>query len=248
MKKITLFITAILLGCASLSAQTMEVIRQGAGGNHSINDSIIVVNGNLPTQIFTIPFSVINKNAISTTLKVKRIDSVMPADWTNYFCWGLCYTAQPAHEWVSPSSQTIPAGDTNTTFTADIDDSGFVGSAIFRYIFYNTGNPNDSTWVIVKFNIGPLGIAQVNENALRISAPYPNPAGNNVSFNYNLNNIEQAKLEVYNTIGQCMQTLPVSASATKLNLNVGGLPSGIYICKFSANGAEPVFQKLIVTH
>jgi hypothetical protein len=246
MKKITLFITAILLGCVSLSAQNLKIIRPG--GNHYINDSVIVVNGSLPTRDYNVGFYVINTSGFSIPVYARWWDSTVVPSSKNAMCWsGLCYPNYSFRSWQVPNAESITANDTATDFVG-YDSVGGAGTEIVRFVFANKNVPADSAWVYVKFIIAPLGVDQISGDNMHISAPYPNPAGNNVSFNYNLNNITEAKLEVYNTIGQCMQTIPVSASNNRLNISVAGLPSGIYICKFSANGAEPVFQKMIVTH
>jgi len=246
MKKITLLIAGILLGASSLFAQSLEII--WPYGNHSLNDSTIIVNGALPTLLYTEAFQVINVTGGTVNAKVKRIDEIVAAHSGNYLCWGNCYNASTSPIFTSPIAETIGAHDTDQTFTADLNDTNNSGSSKFRYVFYNTANANDTASITIIFNVSPLGVNSITDNVMHFSAPYPNPAGNNVSFTYTLNNIQQAEMEVYNTIGQCVETVPVNASSNKLNINVGGFPSGIYICKFSANGAEPVYQKLIVTH
>jgi hypothetical protein len=236
----------MLYASVTIFAQNIEIIRPK--GTHPINDSVIVVYGSVTDSAIFTPPQVINTGALSITLKVRRIDTAIVTGTQNYFCWGLCYGPQAAPVWVGSTPQTLPAGDTNKTFTADYEPHVKAGTSVIRYVFFNTSNPNDSAWVLVKFIIAPLSINEVTANTIHISAPYPNPAHNNVSFNYKLNGVQQASLQVYNTLGQCMETLAVNANNDKLSLNVGNLPSGIYICKFEANGAEPVYQRMVVSH
>jgi hypothetical protein len=242
MKKIILFSSAVLLSLMGYAQLGIKIIR--VGGTHTVNDSVIVVSGS--SELLTIPLHVVDTTNYSIGLKVRRIDSVAPAHTSNYFCWGLCYGAQSAPVWVGPSPDTVHAHDTDKTFTADYNDSNHNGTAIFKYSFFDRFD--DSAWVIVKFNATPLGIGQIAENGLHFSAPYPNPAKSEVSFSYNLNGVKEASLDVYNTLGQSVRSLLVNNYTDRLNLDVSSLPAGIYICKLGAEGVNPVFQKLIVTH
>lgn len=246
MKRILLLVSGIILAGSVFAQPNIEIIR--VGGITPINDSVIIVNGTVSQPLLTIPFYVINNNGVKSNIKVKRIDSVVVPHTSNYLCWGLCYGANPATVWQCPATEAIPAGGTDSTFTSDYSDSAQPGTEIIRYIFFNAGNPNDSSWVIVKFNVTPAGVAQINSNALHVSAPYPNPANTNVSFNYNMKGAQNATLEIYNSIGRCVQTLPVSSANGKLSLSVSDLPAGVYICKLGAAGYNPVYQRLIVAH
>ncbi|HXB13540.1 MAG TPA: T9SS type A sorting domain-containing protein [Bacteroidia bacterium] len=243
MKHIILFAAGVFLTCTTF-AQNIAI--QRLGSNHMVNDSVIVINASLPTQLNFLGLEVINKGIASISIKVKRIDSALVPNTANYLCWGLCYQDTSTPVFTYPATQVIAAGDTNKTFTGDFNDSGHVGTEIIRYVFFNASNPNDSAWVIFKFIVAPLGIEQITSNSLHISAAYPNPSASSASFNYHIST--DAHLTIYNSIGQSVRDVLLSPSANKTNLNVSNMPSGIYICKLSAEGAEPVFQKLVVAH
>jgi hypothetical protein len=247
MKRILLTASAILLGTAFAFSQSLKIMT--VGGNHSLNDSTIIVNGSLPTLAFALSLDVKNTSAGSIITKVKRIDTIVAAHSSNSVCWGpSCYGVQTGYEWTTPASETVASGVKDTTFSSHYNDSNHAGTSLIRYTFYNINNPTDSSWVLVKYVIAPLGIPEVSVDNLHLSAAYPNPANSTVSFNYHMNGVQQAKFELYNALGQCVQTIPVNSSIDKLNVNVSTLPAGIYICKLEANGSQPVFQKLIVTH
>ena len=247
MKSILTLFAAIIAGAISVFAQDLVIIK--TGGNHHLNDSVIVMNGTAADSIVTVTdLKVVNTAGATLKVKVRRVDSTVVAGSENYLCWGSCYAAQSATVWVTPGFDSIQSGDTNNTFTGDYEPHGYLGTEIIKYIFFNSVNPNDSSWVIVKYVIAPLGIAQINPSTAHVSAPYPNPANNNVSFNYNLKGAQHGTMEIYNSIGRCVQTTPVSAENNKLSISVANLPSGIYICKLQANGGNPVYQRLVVAH
>lgn len=249
MKRILLLVAGLILSGSMVLGQNIEIIR--SGGNHSVNDSTITVNGSLPTAAFIISFDVINTGGASLSIKAKwyRLSGVKGAHTpANAICWGACYPQDTNRAWTAPSTQVLASGDTNKTFTGYYYDSTNAGTESIYYIFYNSANPNDSAWVLINYNIAPMGIAQINSNALHVSAAYPNPANSRVTFNYNLKSEGQGTLEIYNSIGRCVQTLPMNRDANKLSIDVSSLPSGIYICKLYADGCEPVYQRLIVAH
>ena len=244
MKHIVLFVAGVFLSLATFAQSNIAI--QRLNSNHTVNDSVIVVNGALPTLLNALGLEVINKGIANISIKVKRIDSVLVAHTANYLCWGLCYQDTSAPVFTYPAVQVIAPGDTNKTFTGDFNDSGHIGTEIIKYVFFNASNPNDSTWVIFKFIVAPLGIEQITANTLHISSPMPNPSGSYASFNYHVST--DAHLTIYNSIGQSVKDVLLTPSASRTNLNVTDMPSGVYICKLSAEGADPVFQKLIVAH
>lgn len=243
MKKLIPFLAGLLMASAVFGQ--FEIIRPG--GNHSVNDSLIVINGKASQELTTTTFDVINTGALSIGVKCKRFDTVVVAGTSNYLCWGLCYGPSSATEWTAPSTQSINAGDTNKTFTADYNDSGKAGTEIIRYVFFNSTNSSDSAWVLVKFTvINDLGIAPLTANTLTISAPYPNPAGRYASFNYHTS--AMSHLSIYNSIGQQVESMVLNPSGNRVNMDVSGMPSGIYICQMTSQGAQPLYQKLVVAH
>jgi hypothetical protein len=244
MKKTLLLVIGLISGVASVSAQDILIMRPD--NKHIVNDSTITVNGTTAINQYIMGLDIINNGIGSITVDCKWEDvSTIPGTWQQ-MCWGLCYSPQQATEWTAPKSQTIAIHDTNNTFAGYLDDTNQTGCESVRYVFYNTINSADSSWVIIKFCIMPTAVQQISANNLHISAPYPNPSSAGVTFNYHINS--SARLDIFNTIGQSVRTLTLSPSDSKLNLNVSSMPAGIYICKLEADGATPVYQKMIVSH
>ena len=250
MKRILLLVGGIILA-GSAFAQSISIHRFH-DVSHSINDSTINIYGSLPTAIFDRPFDVYNVSGTSISVKAKWyiLSGVGPVAHVpaNAICWGSCYPQNGDTSWTAPSTRGIAPSGKDTTFVAYYYDSANAGTETVRYTFYNTANSNDSAWMIINWMVSPMSVAQINSNALHVSAPYPNPANTNVTFNYNMRGTQDATLEIYNSIGRCVQTLPVSSTNGKLSLCVSDLPAGVYICKMAAPGCSPVYQRLIVAH
>ncbi len=198
MKKIILLASGLILSFATFAQLNVEVM--APGGNHSLNDSTVVIYS--PplggVAVHSIPFYVINNGALTLNVKIKRVDSAAVALTSNYLCWGIfCYGANPAPIWTTSTAESMTAHDTDKTFTSDYTDSGHVGTEIIRYVFFSAANPTDTAWFNVKYIISPLSVPQIAANALHISAPYPNPSANTVSFNLRVS--ADAHLTIYNS-------------------------------------------------
>jgi Secretion system C-terminal sorting domain len=215
-----------------------------------VNDSTVVIYGNA-TDLMHTSFNVINTGLDSAKVYARRDSVSLPiGDTDNYFCWVLCYGNFTS---VSPYSEALSrggsAGDTSfPAFVGYYNPYGHLGAALIRYTFFAARNHADSSWVIVKYMATPTGIKNIAGVNSSFSA-YPNPANNLVSFNYTLaSGVQAANLNIFNLLGECVQTLPISSLKSKTSINVQSMPSGIYVCEIAANGCPPVYQKLVVSH
>ncbi len=91
-----------------------------------------------------------------------------------------------------------------------------------------------------------VGIAE-NTLLASNSSLYPNPAQNSTVLQLDLNKGGNVSVTVMNTVGQVMSTSSTDAVAgkNKINVDIQGLSSGIYMVNVKADGAN-VTKKLIV--
>lgn len=249
MKK-NLLLLSLFTALTSVAFSQADINIIKAGDPNILNDSTINFYVDPYIEFSSVVF-VINTTSSTMGINLRRdIISLTPHD-TNEICWGgLC------SNWnvnVSPNTVSVVAHDTvkggsGLDFNGDNTNYG-LGTSTIRYVFYNSANHNDSSWVLVNYISSATGIPSMNDANISFSAPYPNPANNFVSFNYTLSNgVQSANLKIFNLIGECVQTLPLSASKNKTTIDAQSMPSGIYVCEVEANGCQPVYQKLIVTH
>lgn len=250
MKKITLLLSFALAAVSFSQAQNLKIIYQGGTDHNYLNDSTILVYGSSTVSFFPSPtFDVINKSSDSANLWVKRtIISALPTT-TNAICFaGYCGAVTQG---ASVYSCNIGAGDTaelGNAFYGDYYPNNQVGVTTIRYTFYNY-NYADSGSFIIKYITGPAGIALISAGQIGFSVPYPNPASNNVNFSYSLiNGVQSANLKIFDLLGKCIQTLPLNTSKNKTTVDVQTMPSGVYICEIQAEGCQPAYQKMIVSH
>ncbi|MFI5141875.1 MAG: T9SS type A sorting domain-containing protein [Bacteroidia bacterium] len=89
------------------------------------------------------------------------------------------------------------------------------------------------------------GVQNVSNNGFQLSI-FPNPASDNISVSYNLNQSASVNFEVYNVVGAKVKTMAAANQASghhDLNINFNGmLSTGIYLLKLNANGVSEVLK------
>lgn len=115
------------------------------------NGTEIVANGAPNFNPLELQLLVKNTGDSTLEVKVRRTDLSMMDDTYARLCWG-------GHDYspvtiVSPTPQTIAAGETNNTFRGDYIHNGISGISRVQYSFFDERNMADSTWVIVQFDI-----------------------------------------------------------------------------------------------
>ena len=91
------------------------------------------------------------------------------------------------------------------------------------------------------------GVAENNVNSVNNSYIYPNPTNGNAVVSVYLANSSKVQLQVMNTIGQVVKTAAVQgqAGANTINIDLGGLASGIYLVNVKVDNARST-KKLII--
>jgi hypothetical protein len=249
----------LALFCIAISSFSFGQLNIIDASGKVVNNDTVLVLGNT-TDEMEVVFNVINTGLDSVTVYTRRdsistptiLDSSHVFRWDNTFCWGLCYAYGTTSE-ISEGGEVLSRGGTSgdTSFSAFdgyYKGYGQVGAAFIRYSFFPAKNFADSSWVMVKYDATPAGVQGMAGMNSSFSA-YPNPASNSISFNYKLaNGVQAANLKIYNLLGECIQTMALSTSQSKTNLDVQSMPSGIYICEIQSQGSQPVCQKVVVSH
>ena len=97
-------------------------------------------------------------------------------------------------------------------------------------------------------NGNPVGIEDINNGA--IVSMFPNPSNDQTTVWYNVENTADVRLEVYNTIGELVQSTAMGTQTTgQYNTEFGTeeLPAGIYFVKLHL-GNQTLVEKLMVNH
>lgn len=82
---------------------------------------------------------------------------------------------------------------------------------------------------------------------IRISKIYPNPASEQVGFSYHLNDHQaDARIILRNILGKEIATFRLESSSEKLNIPVREYVSGMYFYTLSVNGQNIITRKFLV--
>jgi hypothetical protein len=96
----------------------------------------------------------------------------------------------------------------------------------------------------------PPNTGKLFENhQISISNPYPYPANEVVSFNYQLlqNNID-AKIELYDVLGNEVGSYRLQSEYNKVVIQTSSLKTGVYFFTLIIDGKNMITKKLVVNH
>ena len=168
---------------------------------NKINNATIKVTGSNP-NVDALVGHIWVKNTTNTEMTnvyVRRSINQEVANTSNSFCFGInCYPP-----WVNESAiaDTAKVGIINKSFYADYYPEGNGGLTSITFEFFDniTFGVPVSAKATIEFHISA---SSVNEDKLVFKGPYPNPASQYTSFEYNLPaSANSAKLIIRNSLG-----------------------------------------------
>jgi hypothetical protein len=200
----------------------------------------------------------VNFNVFNATGNTLQLDMIREEVATiprsgDYFLWNGVTT----NEVKAGVSQTVAANNpvtvqprlvANNDFSIKLylqtDSAG--GTAIYKYSYTDVNDPTKTGSLVVKWNVEY--VTSINEAKLNNSfAIYPNPAERTtmMSFSKEMNYSSQ-EIRLFNILGEQISTFTLRKGAKTYELNVEGLPKGIYFVNVIADGARLSSKKLIV--
>jgi hypothetical protein len=242
MKKSILIVLSVIFCFSLLNAQHLQIYYNS---NLMSNGATITKTGDV-NELIVVKLSVKNTTVDTIAVKAKKIENSLVFNSENYFCYaGGCYTPQT---YISPGSTKIPGNTTDTSFSADYSSMGTPGTSTITYVFFNISNTSDSICLKVNFTTA-VGVNENNKSIVTVSEAFPNPASNQVRFNFNLNNQHgQAKISIRNILGACIAELPIQNNETNVMYNTSNLIDGIYFYSLVIDDKTYSSKKLIIKH
>ena len=141
------------------------------------------------------------------------------------------------------SAQTV------TGKLVDENGGGLAGLQLKLYVNPNVYNASSDSAGIFSFN----NVTDVKENAppngYTVSENYPNPFNPKTRFLITLPNITRVYVKVFNILGQKVIEKIYSyyqAGTSSVDLDLNGLPNGIYFARISLDNKYTVVKKLIL--
>ncbi|MBI5403661.1 MAG: T9SS type A sorting domain-containing protein [Ignavibacteriae bacterium] len=200
-------------------------------------------------------------------LITKKFNNI-PGDgyFTFYACGGSPSWCDSLQVWVSTTDSTIasftnylgtiiwPAGSVYGAFSMNFYDlSSFAGQNIriaFRYVSSNS----DGYVVMLDYfqMFGTVGINQIGTNVpskFALQQNYPNPFNPTTKIKFDIAKSTQVKLEVFNNLGQLVQTLfneYKPAGYYEADFTAKNIPSGIYYYRLTTDYFTDIKKMVVV--
>jgi hypothetical protein len=165
------------------------------------------------------------------------------------------YEITPYSNWlsVSPTTGTLNAGQSvNLTITVDFTGANVVPDSIYQAIVVVASNAQGEPHIPVHVRAGQVGIDDPISNLPKqydLSQNYPNPFNPTTEIKFALPTSGQAKLEVYNVLGQNVATLingQMNAGYHSVTWNAQSAASGVYFYKLTAGNYSKVYQMTLM--
>jgi len=197
-----------------------------------VSNDTLYYQGGTNDNLLEMGLKVTNKGPAAINVKVKKEEISIVEDTENYFCWKDCYLPSV---FVSPTYLTIEPGETNdSNFKGDYKSHQNSGESKIRYTFFNVEDAEDTATVLVVFSVSTLTKIHHVDNSF--SNPYPVPAKEFVKIKYNLDKVNNARLEIYNLQGMKTEEKLVKQRNGEFVLFSENYKPGIYLYFLTQNG------------
>ena len=244
MKRILLSITLLIAMAISVHAQDIELYWNG----EKLPDTVGIYGD--AGGDFELVFEAYVKNTANHKLQIAAARNIIQAveGTDNSFCWsGSCYspmtdTSDADHDLILPAGQMSP----DPPFSGHYTHGQKSGETIVKYTLFERGNEANCDSVIVIFKYSLTGVEDNVFDGVSISDAYPNPATNQVNFDFNLSGVNHASVKIINLLGSVVKSADLVAGANKVSIDVADLPQGVYFYSVIANGNIYQTKKLII--
>lgn len=234
-----------LLAALPTLADAQVVTLKDEGGNVVNAQTVTIIASTWPFEMECDLTSTLTGSS-DKVINVRRYELNTVTGTQNYFCWGVCYLPQNSGAlpvWTSVDEVNMTPGTDFTGFHAYYKPNGISASTGFRFVWYDTANPTDTTWVDIYFDTQFVGIAEAAAGA-RLSA-YPNPAnGGEVVLEHGA--IANGELVVSDVLGNTVLRRTLGGSQ-RTRFNVDALPEGVYFATLRSNGDTIATRRIAIT-
>mgnify|MGYP001308224369 CR=1 FL=1 len=241
MKKILTSSLLLLFSMAIVSAQSLQFINPPVGDiSRSSSDDT--------TKTY---FQIKNISAAPINVKARRLVTNMATGQDtmhqSFFCWDVCYgTSAGASAY---SIMLLPGDTTDVTQYIVLVPNGIPGYSSVTMRFFLEENPGD--YIEHTYTYSVDGVTSLTDKAALsqiLSAPYPNPAKDHASINYELPaGMANAEIQVYNLIGKKVRSIVLDGFSGTASIPTAGMTSGVYFLYLTAGGKQITSRKLIIS-
>lgn len=240
-------LSAVVIALGGLNAQNTIEITDLQG---NVVNGTEVVHYDLPSaNPMEVDLHVENLASADREINVKRYELNVRPNTRNYFCWGVCYTPQWAGDsvfWESVHPIFMEVDSVYQNFHAYHMPMSDVGISSFRYVWFDTSDPNDSTWVDITFDTQNVSIAE-RSDVQRFSV-FPNPAvGGDVAVSFDVRgDANGLALVVHDALGQPVLERPLTMANGRVQMDVRTLSPGVYFATLQRKGVLLSTRRVVV--
>jgi hypothetical protein len=217
-----------------------------------LNSYTVQISPGSPTHSFD--FEIQNNYSSTKTIKIKRYLLQYTSGQDVYYCFGTnCYTANSSPAFIPTQNVTLSPGGTlpNGAGTyglkTDFDDNNVIGNSLVRYTLYDVNNASDSLSFTINYEVGSVGIKQIEQVRYTMSSCMPNPAKNYTNIIYEIKNFNgNAKLILNDIIGNKLKDFKIEEPSGNLKIDLTEFNKGIYFYTLQINNKNMVSRKLII--
>lgn len=241
MMRTGLILILFSLSTTQLTGQTLLLTHEG----NEVNEDSVFLSATPEDLLVSIHFSVTNHTEDPMDVRVMKTESQVVTGTFNTFCWaGVCFAPDV---YVSPLTQILDAGETDSTsFVADYQPMGQLGTTIIRYTFQNIANAADSVSVTVFFEVGSTGIESTGSSDPQVWV-YPNPANRFLAIRNNTPIAGPLSVSLFNSVGQVVLKRMLTSPNQTWTWALPPLPDGIYYLKIGNRSGWHDFRKVLIS-
>jgi hypothetical protein len=243
MKKTLLLLAVSLCFCLNTPAQNLSL--SWISGPINNGDTIRASGDTTGTVSAYVDCK--NESSSTITVKVRKKELMITQGTANYFCWANCYTPPV---FVSPTGIDIPGDSVCHNFSGDYKAQGHVGNSYVLYTFFNISNANDTISVVVEYDCSLSGIGTVSSENVEFSNAYPNPAGDQTFFSFNLPTtaVNNSEIVLRDMLGNLVSYLRIIEKNGTIKLPTDKLNNGVYFYSLVIDEKVVLTKKLIIRH
>ncbi|MGL5888960.1 MAG: T9SS type A sorting domain-containing protein [Bacteroidia bacterium] len=235
MKKTALLLSVIFFALFLRAQSPVQIVSSAYGLVNSQTLTFYIAQDQEIQEDFDVYFS----GTPVPMMKIRKANDSLVGGTRSWFCTDQsCYGDLVT---LSYSFNGFPGTYLQTHFKQSLT---VCDTNVVRYTAYSLSNLADSAWFeIVYYCVG--GLAGVNDapqtNTLNA---FPNPANNSVQLTFNPLQ-QNSQLEIYNQLGQRIETLQIAALSTSSSIDVNAFADGVYMIRL-VNSEGLLSQKTIV--
>lgn len=235
------FVTLIVLGSASINAQSIKLLYP--------TESSVEFSGSEDAVDIKFPHQIQNPSA--TVLKAKlKVEVLSLTEGHGYhFCDLLqCYPTQ-TKDFESMFPFDIPALYTSNEveFYIALEPNGINGDSKFRVTVYIDENPSDMVQYEITFHSGTVSVDELTYTTNIIASSGPNPASEMINFNFETGSIfNNASFEVIDLNGKNVYSKLLTNNPGVLQLNTISFMPGTYFYSLKVDGIRKEIGSFII--